>query len=287
MTFFGNVVKRVFSRESDRELIVKDFPLMKSANSIYKWHQITLSITENHLNYQESTYVQLGEENSVTRDPNINFFQCGSFTNKAKGFKVILLIGEVGAGKSTFANAFVNWLFGVKYSDKFRIQLISQGSSNEGANQTQYITAYTLFYQDDFRVPYHYILVDTPGIDVCEGCEKEVQLSKKLDEYFKLTPNLQLDQIDAILIVLKENCNRLTQGQKNIFNSIMAIFPKEIVEHIFLVITHDKQECPEPSCMAAVRKADVRYKTYFRFEDRQFSWRNANIIYEKEEIKDK
>ncbi|CAF3013796.1 unnamed protein product [Rotaria sp. Silwood2] len=68
--------------------------------------------------------------------------------------KIIMIVGATGAGKSTMINAIVNFYYGIRWKDDFRLKLITE--EDEGINgiaqsqvksQTKFITAYTLYYQ--------------------------------------------------------------------------------------------------------------------------------------------
>ena len=69
----------------------------------------------------------------------------------------------------------INYLFGVQWEDNFRFNLIDQ--KEEGAmqgktqadSQTEYITAYTIYSQQEFALPYTFTIIDTPGFGDTRG----------------------------------------------------------------------------------------------------------------------
>src|SRR3990167_8442814 len=65
--------------------------------------------------------------------------------HRAKLAKYVLMIGESGVGKSTLINAIVNYLFGVKFTDKFRLQLVKEEESqNMSVSQTNSVNMYAI-----------------------------------------------------------------------------------------------------------------------------------------------
>jgi len=95
--------------------------------------------------------------------------------------KTILLMGaSAGSGKTTWINALVNYVYGVDVEDPFRLKLVDEeggASIHAHSSQTEEITAYDLYYQDGFRIPFSLTVVDTP---VCgdtgeiDGRDKEI-----------------------------------------------------------------------------------------------------------------
>ena len=76
--------------------------------------------------------------------------------------KVMMVVGSTGSGKTTTVNAMINHVLGVKWKNDFRLKMIHELSSNQGAgtignqahSQTQFVSCYTLPYMEGFKVPY-------------------------------------------------------------------------------------------------------------------------------------
>ena len=54
--------------------------------------------------------------------------------------KVIMVIGATGTGKSTLINRMINYILDVKYTDKFRFQLVIEKETSQIESQTKIIT---------------------------------------------------------------------------------------------------------------------------------------------------
>ena len=136
--------------------------------------------------------------------------------------KVVLFIGETGAGKSTTLNTIQNHLEEVKYNDDFRwkLSLISQTSKSDTKNLTLYNAN-------------GYVFVDTPGFKDTFGKAKDI---KTVDD-IKTFLDSGLDYIDGICFVIKDSDNRLTASMKYVIDSVISLFAKDVIDHLFIIIT--------------------------------------------------
>ncbi len=62
----------------------------------------------------------LDKENGLRR------IEVGERARSVNESRCVLLLGETGAGKSTFINALVNFYYGVRFEHNFRLKLIGQ-----------------------------------------------------------------------------------------------------------------------------------------------------------------
>lgn len=81
--------------------------------------------------------------------------------------KTIRLMGaSTRSGKTTWINALVKYVYGVNLKDLFRLKLVNEEDGTSihahSSQQTEEITAYDLYYQDGFRIPFSLTVVDTP-----------------------------------------------------------------------------------------------------------------------------
>eukprot|EP01084_Bolivina_argentea_P041811 77184_1 len=58
--------------------------------------------------------------------------------------KIILVCGKTGAGKTTLINSMMNYIYGVKIDDTFRMKLIEEEKKSEAYSHTDHISSYTI-----------------------------------------------------------------------------------------------------------------------------------------------
>lgn len=69
--------------------------------------------------------------------------------------KIIMLVGASGSGKTTLINGIINYVFGVKHSDTFRLLLVHDETRRSQAHsQTKEVTAYRINHHTMLRIPY-------------------------------------------------------------------------------------------------------------------------------------
>ena len=180
--------------------------------------------------------------------------------------KVLMVLGATGAGKSTLINGMVNYLLGVRWEDDFRFKLIVEESKSQAVSQTTKITAYTLFHQDGFAVPYTLTIIDTPGFGDTKGLERDKEITSQVKEFFSLPPSEGgIDKLDGIGFVTQAALARLTPTQRYIFDSILATFGKDIEGNIFLMITF--ADGKKPPVVEGIKAGGIPYRKYFKFNN--------------------
>ena len=116
--------------------------------------------------------------------------------------KTILLMGETGAGKTTWINAMINYVLGVEWEDDFRFKLIEEENKNPAHSQTEGVTAYDIHYQKGFRIPFSLTIVDTAGYDSTEGLESDKKTASAIDKFFKDKNGIQVSLIEIPILFL-------------------------------------------------------------------------------------
>ncbi|XP_042891577.1 uncharacterized protein LOC122266061 [Penaeus japonicus] len=132
--------------------------------------------------------------------------------------KTVLLLGETGAGKSTFFNVFLNMVFGVTSNDKLRVRLKSPAEQSTGPVQTTYVTDLTIYHQDGMPHPYNYRIIDTPGLDCAAGRGMQDYGELCIKNY--LAKNDLIKHINSVGIIWKSSNIRLTENDRDVLSKI-------------------------------------------------------------------
>ena len=179
--------------------------------------------------------------------------------------RVILVVGATGCGKSTWINALFNYVVGVEYEDDFRFKLVTdEGGTSQAHSQTQHITIYTLHHMDGMAVDFTLTIVDTPGFGDTRGIAKDKHIEQQLRGIFDAKKG-GIDHLDAVGFVIQSSAARLTQTQKYIFDSILALFGQDIGENIFLLFTF--ADAKKPQALSAVKEDGMPYQKFFKFNN--------------------
>ncbi|XP_055487564.1 uncharacterized protein LOC129694828 [Leucoraja erinacea] len=168
--------------------------------------------------------------------------------------KTFMVLGATGSGKTTLINGMINYILGVEWGDNFRYKLIAEETGKSQAeSQTSSITAYQLHHQEGFNIDYSLTIIDTPGFGDTRGIIRDKQITDDIREFFTSTQGI--DQVNAVCFVVQAALARLTHTQKYVFDSILAIFGKDIAENIRIFVTFADGE--RPPILDALNVADV------------------------------
>ena len=180
--------------------------------------------------------------------------------------KVLMVVGATGVGKTTLINAMVNYLFGVEWEDDFRFKMIvEEAAKDQSKSVTKWITAYTIPAQEGSPVPYTLTIIDTPGFGDAEGIERDKIIVKQVKKLFSKEGPGGIDQLHGIGFVAQSALAKLTPAQRYMFNSILAIFGKDVGKNVYMMITFADGQ--SPPVLNAVEASEISYETAFKFNN--------------------
>lgn len=164
--------------------------------------------------------------------------------------KIVMVVGQTGAGKTTFLNSMANYIYNVQFEDQFRLKLIIEQEKKGGqaVSQTDVVSAYFIKKPKGSRIPYDLTVVDTPGFGDTRGIGQDEKIVANIKDFFENV----LDSIDAVCFVVKATETRLTGSQTYIFNSVLNLWGKDMKENIFILMTFADAE--EPPVLDAIKK---------------------------------
>lgn len=206
--------------------------------------------------------------------------------NLAVEEKVLLVVGETGAGKTTLINGLANYVCGVNWNDNFRFKLIEENAKSQNnesvgdqsSSQTRYISAYRFPYSEEINKLNHgLIVVDTPGFGDTEGIARDRELEQQVRCFFE--GKTGIDHVDAVCFVIPASNARLTPSQLYVFNAILSMFGKDIGENFMVLFTFADGQ--RPPAIAAMEKAEIPCKLFCKMNNSALYASNSDDVHNK------
>ncbi|CAM4491086.1 unnamed protein product [Leuciscus chuanchicus] len=100
----------------------------------------------------------------------------------SKQNKIVLLVGETGAGKTTIINNMVNYLLDMKFEEEMWYEVTEEEARDQSDSQTSEITMYEVC---PIKSPISLTIIDTPGYGDTRGLEKDLEVAANLSMLFQ------------------------------------------------------------------------------------------------------
>ena len=223
-------------------------------------------ISENLTSGSPSTYKLHMREDMRRADNMVARQSIGKPSRNGRGAteKVLLVLGALGAGKTTLINGMVNYILGVEWKDDFRFKLITEEDKEQ---QAPGITVYTFHPMRGSAVPYTFTIIDTPGFVPTDGLKRNEKIIRQIKEFFSIPPPDGIDHLDGIGFVVQASQQRPTSKERYIIDSVLSIFGNEVSRNLFMMITFADGQ--RPTVLDAVKEANIPNlsKKHFKFNN--------------------
>ncbi|XP_067297162.1 probable DNA double-strand break repair Rad50 ATPase [Pseudorasbora parva] len=194
--------------------------------------------------------------------------------------KIVLLVGETGAGKTTLINTMVNYVLEVNVEEELWYEITEEEARDQSESQTSEITMYEVCPEES---PVSLTIIDTPGYGDTRGLEKDLEVAENLAMLFQSSDGVC--EIDAVCFVIQASKNRLSDRQHYIISSALSLFGNDIVNNILFLITHS-DGLPPKNVLSAINKAQIPCRrdkkgqpVHFLFNNRQSDARHNDKRY--------
>ena len=259
--FMGEEMTYIFEIRACSEDFISDLSWQKS---ICLKHEVLSAAKRVEGNMIKPSY--LVSRTNTTHSTDVSLIEIGkqSFRVGTLTEKVVLLVGETGAGKTTWINCLFNYVMGVKYEDDFRFKLVvEENAAHQEFSQTQNVNMYKIHHKKGFPVNYILTLIDTPGFGDPRGIESDDSIKKQLINLFNNEVGF-VDHLDAVVFMAKANNQRLHPHQQYVYSSVLELFGNDTKDNIFVVFSHASGA--KPQALRALKTTGFPYTAYFKFD---------------------
>merc|ERR1712130_885364 len=182
--------------------------------------------------------------------------------------RVVVFLGKTGAGKTTLIQSMTNFLMKVDYDEPLRYELICEQHDEDidkDPTKSQTVDIHQYHMQNIPAMPNDSMtIVDTPGFGDTSGPDQDLIIRDKFQEFFG-----RVDYIDAIYFVMQACTTRVGAGEKYLFNMVLDLFGKDVVDNIFMLFTF--ADGKDPPALKAVEAMNIPYSGYFKINNSGFS----------------
>jgi len=115
-------------------------------------------------------------------------------------------------------------------------------------------------------IPYTPTIVNTPGFGDTRGLTRDKQVTSQIMEIFSISnKGGGIDHLDGIGFITQASLARLTPVQKYIFESILAMYGKDMASIIFMMVTF--ADGNKPPVLDVIQAAAIPFQKSFKFNN--------------------
>jgi len=232
-------------------------------------------------------------EMSKSGNPKLLKGQCSCKKPCGRCFNFMVL-GKTGTGKTTLIDAYVNFLTGVDFYDKFRYKLIDERAVKadrkvqqarapggmagiQSVSQTSAVTIYHIpaewitcktgrFLAGDQK--YCINIIDTPGFGDTRGAHIDNHITTMISQTLR-----GLDSVDNIWFVEKCSENRVSSTTKHVMTRVLNLFANDVADRFFAMLTFSDGK--KPMAPDALEDAGLVFDQYCTFNNSAI-WESAD-----------
>ncbi|CAF3681346.1 unnamed protein product [Rotaria socialis] len=209
--------------------------------------------------------------------------------------KRFIVLGDTGAGKSSFINAFYNYCYGThdpdsafngsqnsvqiaipcKYWEDRRTKILGEEKSTERdiedqtKSQTLCCTTHTLEFSEREAQPHTFViqLIDTPGFNDTEG------VSKDDSNVYHIAKAVQdVAYLNGIIIVVNGSTSRLGTSFQHFMQLLHEVWPNDLMKNMCAVLTNCDDTTSNLKSEVLYDLLKVNRKTVFYMQNSLFRW---------------
>jgi len=204
--------------------------------------------------------------------------------------KRFILLGDAGAGKSSFINFLYNQFYGAKEADaifcdhpqvklaipcanwldcldqKYRNNHSERDINDQTQSQTQICTSYTFQTADA-----HLQIIDTPGFNDTNGTDVDEQNLASIERALKEVPFLS-----GIIMVVNGAVPRLGTSFKNFLHLLHQVWPNDLLNNCVAILTNCDELSVNLDPSVLHRDLNVDDSRIFHLQNSLFRWDRKN-----------
>ncbi|CAD5231187.1 unnamed protein product [Bursaphelenchus okinawaensis] len=155
--------------------------------------------------------------------------------------RTIILVGPIGAGKSSFIDFLCNHFYDAKFDSNFRYKI-----ADEIFDSTTPKKAVTKYVFNATKLSYRPIIIDTPGIGDPLGLKADRELAKLVTDYLSAASK---DKIHAVGLILPSYMHTINQQIDDDIHLTLSLFPAWMKQNVVPIITYSDFKEYDPNLL--------------------------------------